>query len=497
MTCTNKRQRAALWIGLALVSGTPRLIAAFLFPNPDGDAYSYFGTIETWRAHLAAGTFSVKELHSFWLPLYQFISAVLSLVVDHPMYVSKVVSAICGTGSCMLVFSITRRLTANQKLALLAFALIALNPLHICLSAFTMTDVPHAFLVLFSLSCVIQRRWTLAAICAAAASLIRVESWMLVALIPALQFLRERRVSLPAICILVTAPVLWLYICWMATGNPFAYFAERNRYITESLAAYPVLQSFSKERLRINLDRMLISISHGVLAAGCIGLGLIIQRLGRLKRQPISAELFAVVSSGLFFFAFLAFLLLSFFTNNQPDLWERYGLIIFALGIPFAGWALLTLSAGKPNSTKAHVAFVIVIACIWQVDNQLPYISGYRQGGEPEQILANNLVNISQVNPQLKVFCDDAAIRSLSGFSQERIFVTPAAPSDQQGFLTYLKEHGIEYLVYADLEGSAPTMLFPELRSGMGNEFFQLLVPMSPKDWHGKVWLYQYRKEMR
>src|SRR5258708_23120119 len=114
----NGFKRASLPAALILISGVPRFLTAFLLPNPDGDAFSYFETIEKLRAGLAAGTFSIKDLFGFWLPLYQFICAILSLVVDHPMYVSKALSAGCGTGICVLVFSITRQLTANPKISL-------------------------------------------------------------------------------------------------------------------------------------------------------------------------------------------------------------------------------------------------------------------------------------------------------------------------------------------------------------------------------------------
>src|SRR5260370_4516478 len=98
----------------------------------------------------------------------------------------------------MIVSHVTFRLTANLAAALLLFLLIALNPLHIFYSASAMTDVPHAFFVVAALYFVLRRNWIVAAIFAALAGLTRVESWMLIALIPLVQLVRERRISFVA-----------------------------------------------------------------------------------------------------------------------------------------------------------------------------------------------------------------------------------------------------------------------------------------------------------
>src|SRR5207253_483102 len=144
----------------------------------------------------------LTDLYGFWLPLYQFICGLICLIINQPFYVAKVVSAISGIGVCLLVYMISLRLTAHRTAALLAFTLIALNPLHILYSASAMTDVPHAFFVLGSLYFALNRRWVLAALLAALAGLTRMDSWMFLVILPVLQLLKERRVSLLALIIL-------------------------------------------------------------------------------------------------------------------------------------------------------------------------------------------------------------------------------------------------------------------------------------------------------
>src|SRR5260370_34943060 len=100
---------------------------------------------------LRAGTLALTDLYGFWLPLYQFISAFVNIFIGNGFYSGKLVAAVFGVGVCLLVYQLTMQLTERRFAASLAFALIALNPLHIFYSPSPMTDVPHAFLVLASL----------------------------------------------------------------------------------------------------------------------------------------------------------------------------------------------------------------------------------------------------------------------------------------------------------------------------------------------------------
>src|SRR3977135_151879 len=135
------------------------------------------------RRALLAGTFGFPNLFGFWLPLYQFGGPLVSTFGGTPFYVSKLVSAVTGTGGCLLVYAISHELTADRRAGLLSFALLASNPQHIQYSASAMTDVPHAFLILLCAYCCIRSRWLGASIFAFLAGLMRIESWGLIVVI--------------------------------------------------------------------------------------------------------------------------------------------------------------------------------------------------------------------------------------------------------------------------------------------------------------------------
>src|SRR6266851_5657440 len=307
---TNPR---TLWATLVLVSGIPRIAGAFFLPNAFGDAYVYIRDIGTMSTKLSNGTFALTDLYGFWLPLFQFLSAVVNVFLRNGFYAGKIVSALFGIGSCLLIYGITLRLTASHEAALLGFLLIALNPLQITYSASAMTDVPHAFFVLASLYFVLQRGWLLAAIFAALAGLTRVESWMFIALLPAIQFLRERRISITTLFILVVPPLFWFYISWKATGNWLQCFETRQSYHDWLLAMNPSLAHFSLSSVLRDSAILIISTDIAVLISAFVAGWILLRHLPRsLTKLGLPEDLRGILAPVVFFFAFFGLLVTAY-----------------------------------------------------------------------------------------------------------------------------------------------------------------------------------------
>jgi Dolichyl-phosphate-mannose-protein mannosyltransferase len=486
-------QPAWLWAVLLCGAGLPRIWLALMLANPDGDAYAYLETIERMRASLAAGSLSAKTLYSFWLPMYQLICALISLFVNHPVYVAKLVSAVCGTGVCVLVFLITLRLTADRMIALAAALLVALNPLHALYSAFSLTEIPHALVVLGSLYAAITGRWAAAAICAAIAGFMRVESWMLIALLPALQLFAGRRLSIKWCGLLLVAPLLWLYVCWAATGDYLAYFHERSRYVHDIVAAYPHLQTMSLARLWQNGYSLLHSANPVVMLGCVVGTGLLIRQRRAAGRRDDSQNLAAVVAVAVFFFAYLSFLVAAFLTGNQPDIWDRYGLIFLANGVPLAAWTYLKITGGKPRLAVALAAMVFVV-CMRETYSQM------KDGGEivrrtsPQLIIANKLQDLYQLNASIRILCDDGVIARLSEIPPQRFIASADLPAAPEAILADLSKRGVDYIIYRRDDEGSPMSRLIELEDGSPSAHFQLVVPAFATDWHGRVYLYRLRR---
>ena len=485
--------QTVLWLALVLVSAIPRILGAFFLPNAFGDAYVYIRDIGVLSTKLTARTFAITDLYGFWLPLYQFISAVINVFVGNGFYTGKVVSAIFGIGSCVLVYHMTLRLTANRAAALVSFALIALNPLHIFYSASAMTDVPHAFFVLASLYFALRRGWILAAMFAALAGLTRVESWMFIALIPLIQFVRERRISLVALVILLLPPLFWFYISWKATGDWLACFRARQQYHDWLLAMNPALAHFPLVAVLQDSATLLISADVAVLLASFAAGWFVLRRLPDLLARRERAEgIQLILAPVLFFFAFLALLSVAYLAHEQPIIFPRYGLILFSLGIPILAWTVLQLRQQKPHWARRLLVIVIVICvCDWSV--QFAGAVGSLNQYRAQRAVADCLRDHYQPNARTRIFSDEGTVTVLSGIAEEKFLSSSDAPKDRESFLAFLKEKNVEYLVFIKKVDSTPAKLFPDLEHGDGIGTFVPVMNSHSEFMRSNIWLYRVR----
>jgi len=476
---TPRRNSYANWTILFLAGAIPRILGAFFLPNAFGDAYVYIQEIGTLSTKISTGAFRLVDLFGFWLPLYQFIAALLNVFIKNGFYSGKIVAAIFGAGTCLFIYLITQRLTNNDTAALLMFLLIALNPLHIFYSASAMTDVPHAFLVCAALYFVIARNWITAAIFAALAGLTRVESWMLIALIPFIQLIRERRISITAILILIIPPLLWFYISWMATGNWLACFVQRQDYHDWLLTMNPAIAHFSLVNVLKDTATLLVSTDIAVLIASFAAAWFVIKHAreirnptvregaasypatlddaGTLPHGRVSAKNGAqgVLSPALFFFAFLGLLVAAYLTHQQPIIFPRYGLILFTLGLPILAWTFRHIRNSRPQIARTVLIGIIVIVALdasIQFAGAVGTIKQYRA----QRAVADYLRDHFDQKMNGQIFCDDGTVRVLSGIPEDRFVTSSQAPRDAAAFPSFLQSAGVEYLVVVNTPSSNP-----------------------------------------
>ena len=105
--------------------------------------------------------------------------------------------------------------------------------------------------------------------------------------------------------------------------------------------------------------------------------------------------------------------------------------------------------------------------------------------------IADFLSSQFQPSSNAHILCDDGTVLALSGIPPESFCSSVSAPRDREGFLVYLKEKNVEYLVFIDKQDSTPARLFPELKQGMGNEMFRPVLHASPRFLPAEVYLYR------
>ena len=454
-------------VGFALVAiaAIPRLVGAFFLPNTFGDAYVYTRDIGNLSTKIKGGTFAITDLYGFWLPLYQLISSVVNIFVGNGFYVGKVVSALFGVGVCLLVYAITLRLVAHKLAALLAFLLIALNPLHILNSTSAMTDVPHAFFVLGCLYFVLRTNWIVAALFAALAGLTRVESWMLIALIPAIQFLKERRVSISPVLIMSIPPLFWFWVSWKAAGDWLACFKMRQQYHDWLLAQNPALAHFSLAGVVKDVTMFVSGVDLAVLCGAFVAAWLLVQRHPNHQRHDDSVISSSILPSLVFFFAFFILLLFAYVTHQQPIIFPRYSLILFSLGIPILAWTYFAFVRRRPESAR-NLFVTIVLLCVLNASAQLTGAIGELNRYSAQRRVADYLRAHFDANSNGKIFCDEGTVRALSGIAPEAFLTSADAPKERGAFIDYLQENHVEYVIAIQDEHSLTDRLFPESEYG-------------------------------
>ena len=449
--------------GLLSLALLPRILGAFCLPNAFGDAYVYIQEIGTLTTKISQRSFRLTDLFGFWLPLYQLISAGLNLFVWNGFYAGKIVAALFGAATCLLVYPVTWQLTQNRRAAFWMFLIIALNPLHIFYSASAMTDVPHAFFVLAALYFVITGNWAVAAILGALAGFTRVESWMLIAIIPFLAFTRERRVPIVPILILLAPPLFWFFISWQATGNWLACFVQRQQYHDWLLRMNPAIAHFSLRNIFLDGATLLVSADIAVLLA-CIFAGwFVLQEFskGRTVRSP--AEVRMILPALAFFFAFLGLLLVAYLTHQQPIIFPRYGLILFTLGLPLLPWTYLHLRQLQPRLAKPILIAAVVILCL---DASIQFVgaAGEINRYKAQRAVADYLRDHFDPKPGAKIFCDEGTVRVLSGIPADNFLTSSGVSRDNFGI--FFREKKVAYLVFASNQESTADNWYSDLLKG-------------------------------
>ena len=472
---TERQNRYARPAVLFLMAAVPRVLAAVFLPNAFGDAYVYIQEIGTLSTKISNGNFRLTDLFGFWLPFYQLIAALLNLLVKNGFYSGKIVAAIFGAASCLFVYLVTRQLTKNETAALCIFLLIACNPLHIFYSGSAMTDVPHAFFVMATLYFALTGNWILAAICGACAGFTRVESWMLIALLPFIQFVKERRVSILPVVILLMPPLFWFYISWKATGNWLECFVQRQQYHDWLLQMNPTIASFSLINVLKDSAMLLVSSDIAVLLASLVAGWLVARRTPGWRLHPnADEEVSQVLAPVLVFFAFAGLLLVAYLTHQQPIIFPRYGLILFTLGLPILAWTFLWMRQHRPQFART-LLIVVVTLCVVDAVIQLAGAIGTINQYRAQRAVADYLRDHFDPSSEARIFCDEGTVRVLSGIGEGRFAtsgtmvniissrnaggVVDAAPQVKPDvaratFTKLLRANRVEYLVVADVQGS-------------------------------------------
>jgi hypothetical protein len=89
---------------------------------------------------------------------------------------------------------------------------------------------------------------------------------------------------------------------------------------------------------------------------------------------------------------------------------------------------------------------------------------------DPNVIAAEFLETQRQTDRTLKVYCEDGAIRVLSGIPLEEFRDQHNSPVDDEAFVNSLRENQVRFLVYKDLPGSRLRTIIARIRAPQDSE---------------------------
>ncbi len=275
------------------------------------------------------------QTHGTWLPGYTYLVGTFNLLLDDPLLSSRLVNLILGSLTVLMFYFLIRKVY-DPLTALLSAALLAFFPLHIALSAGSLTELSFAFEVIAAALLLIMASEEGAAttrllylllslflLCFAAMT--RYEAWVLVPIFPIYYFWKTKKTweSLLMMAVLLVFPTIWILNSALYRGDPFWGFSRATGWHHGAQSVnliYAIRIIFGK------------SIYHlGWIVTGLAVAGVAMQLFRTAKRTIDARKLFYILIAGIFWCGVLAYAL-----ARGIKLWDRYLLLAFITALPFS-----------------------------------------------------------------------------------------------------------------------------------------------------------------
>lgn len=181
-----------------------------------------------------------------WLPFHTYFYGSLLKLHWELLHFPRAVTIILGVASIILMYHLATLLFNSRTIGLVSATLLAVNPVHLWLSATPLTEISHIVLVLAALVSFVlylrharSRYLYLSAACLLIGNSLRFEAWMIslvfstsLVSLAAFRSLRQRdRVRMPRTLVLAAAipwlfPAFWLVASYLSTGDPFSSLGD-------------------------------------------------------------------------------------------------------------------------------------------------------------------------------------------------------------------------------------------------------------------------------
>jgi 4-amino-4-deoxy-L-arabinose transferase-like glycosyltransferase len=297
--------------------------------------------------------------HGIWLPGLEYLAGSLSLIIKDPLITSRILNLVLGALTIPLFFILVRRIYGHA-VALFSASIVIFLPVHIGLSASSLTEASFCFEIITGMLMLILATdgikfrllfLSLSLVCLCLASMTRYEFWLLIPLFPSYYFWKTRKLPTATLVLLILSafPVSWMLGNYLESGD-FLLGLTAAKTGTEEMGAHSVDLIGS---LKVVAYR---AVSHlGWIVSAVVPFGLILQVTQALKRK-IDAERLLWLSLIIFFWGFIFY----FGMVRGRSLTDRYLLLGFLLALPFAAIPF----ASYISNNRSRLALLIIVCLV-------------------------------------------------------------------------------------------------------------------------------------
>ena len=414
------------------------LLARFLYVvstvDPEYDGYDRF-----LKGILLLKDGDVRH-HWVWLPLFQYIDAVLYWLTGSYLSV-RFFSAVCGFVSLIILYRLALRLTGSPSAALVSLTITAFNPLLFLYDTTGMTESFFTMLTLAGIYLLVAGRFLTSSIPFSLACLVRYEGWFLTFFIYLVSALQKRLSFKAFIAVLVLPSLsigLWLQLNYIRYGDPLHFlraldlYCEVFRRDMEIYAPYMSADEKLYNALRRELSPVWYIIVYFVVLNPLIFV-MAFRRVFRSLMRKDRLRFLAVVS--LFYLA----LITSLMVLGKSEGWPRHsipGIPLFVLlaSHDVTGLRSKVLTASKFTAFSLMVSLLLLsLITIFNVKYTQPLI-------EVSLWLRENPTDG-------RILCTRSPIIILSGLPAEKFIFLWRRDISHEAFNIFLERNGVTYVV--------------------------------------------------
>lgn len=270
------------------------------------------------------------------LPALMYLAGAVNFVVGSPLYSARILNLIIGTLTVPLFYLLVHKVWGHAT-AIFSASILLFLPLHVGLSASSLTEATFLFTVVAGMVFLIRAsadtkhqklRLSLAILCFCLAAMTRYEAWLLMPLFPFYYFWKTRNVptaTLMALALLIF-PTAWMVGNYFYEGDFLPAFSSNTKSGPEAVGAQAVDLLAAAKIIRWK------SVHHlGWILFVAALWGAILQ-LAQALRRKTDPERALYIFTGCVFWMFMLY----FAMSRGESLWDRYLLFGLVMALPFA-----------------------------------------------------------------------------------------------------------------------------------------------------------------